>query len=387
MKFSTRLLSISAILTAISSSLLAQSNIDHTPRDGDCLHPGIAGSHSLILSVNDTAKTVMVDPQAVSFDDSQDTYYYIDGDTISYVQFATKHRFILRGDTLSYIGYENRAVDFRLDYPAVAAVFPISDGMFTTDEWTGHLFQYGTMMLKHVRGISRGEAQGGWTITDGTDTLRNAVRLRWSLDMAYADPDSVNAAMPDSVASGIISDMQVDVRSMLAERLLTERTMWFTEDARYPVLTDSRVSRIVINEEAVSADTIPLTMLAMHYPASFQRSDTGEDYIAQKPQGKKGSNQFGEYHYEDYDHGTSLKVGEPELSGEAITITLSSSSGTCTATVTLFTDSGMRLTEPKEVTLTTVPQQYTFNVPSGWTGVVLLRVESGNESYTRKTII
>ena len=379
--------SLASIIFTAATAIGAQSSDNHIPRDGDHLHSGFATSGSLILSVNDSSRTVLIDPSAVSFDEDSDAWAYIDTDTISYVQSATKHRFVIHGDTLSYIGYENRATDFRLDSPAVAAVFPLSDGRFTTDEWTGHLFQYGTMMLKHVRGISRGEAQGGWTLTDGTDTLRNAVRLRWTLDMAYADPDSVSVAMPDSVASGIISDMQVDVRSMLAERLLTDRTMWFTEDARYPVLTDSRVSRVVISEGGVSADTIPLTMLAMHYPASFQRSDTGEDYVAQKPEGKKGSDQYGEYHYEDSDHGTSLKVGEPELSGDAITVALSSPSGTCTATVTLFTDSGMRLTEPKEVTLTTVPQQYTFNVPSGWTGVVLLRVESGNESYARKTII
>lgn len=385
MKKISKIFLLSSVIFTVATATGTQPSTDHTPRDGDRLHPGFANSGSLIRSVNDSSRTVLIDPSAVSFDEDLDAFAYIDTDTLSYVQSATKHRFVLRGDTLSYIGYENRAVDFRLDFPAVSAVFPLSDGMASTDEWTGHLFQYGTMMLKHVRGISSGEAQGGWTITDGTDTLRNAVRLRWTLDMAYADPDSVNAAMPDSVASGIISDMQVDVRSLLSERLLTERTMWFTGDARYPVLTDSRISRIVFNEGA-SADTIPLTMLAMHYPVSFQRSDTGEDYMSQKPDGKSNGNSYGEYWDED-DRGTSLKVGEPEPSGDAITITLSSPSGTSTATVTLFTDSGMRLTEPREVTLTNVPQQHTVNVPSGWTGVILLRVESGDESYTRKTII
>ena len=374
-----------AIVSASAATLLAQSSSYHTPRDGDRLHPGLSDSRSL-LSVNDSSKTVIIDPSIVFFDDDHDASPYIDNDTISYVQFATKHRFLLRGDTLSYIGYENRAAYFRLDPPVAVAVFPLRDGVSVREDWTGHLFQYGTMMLKHVKGESRGETQGGWSLRDGTDTLRNAVRLRWTLDMAYADTDSVSAAMPDSVASEIISDMQVDVKAMLSERLLTERSMWFAEDARYPVLTDSRVSRILISEGGAPADTIPVTMIAMYYPASFQRSDTGEDFMAHKPDGRSNGNAYGEYG-DEKDRGTSLKVGEPEVCGDAITVTLGSSSGTCTATVTLFTDTGIRLTEPQEVTVGPVPQPYSIPAPSGWSGVVLLRVEAGEESYTMKAII
>ena len=330
---------------------------------------------------------MLLDPSAISFGDDLDACTYIDSDTISYVQFSTKHRFLLRGDTLSYIGYENRATDFHLDSPAIVACFPLEDGNVTRDVWTGHMLQYGTMMLKHVKGESGSIAERGWTLTDGTDTVRNAIRLRWTLDMAYADPDSVTSVMPDSVASGIISDMQVDVRAMLSERLLTERTMWFSEDARYPVLTDSRVSRVIHADGGASADTVPLSMLAIHYPVTFQYSDTGEDYIALRPDGKESINPYGETGHDDTQHGTSLSVGEPEANGGVVTLTLSSPHGPATATVTLFTDSGMRLTEPMEVMLTPVPQAYTINTPAGWTGVVLLRVDSGDESYTRKTIL
>lgn len=128
----------------------AQPYTAHTPRDHDRLHPGLAASPSLILSVNDSARTVLIDPQAVSFDESYDASPYIDGDTISYVQFATKHRFLLRGDTLSYIGYENRATDFRLDSPAAVAVLPFTDGKTVSDEWSGHMLHHGSMILMHV---------------------------------------------------------------------------------------------------------------------------------------------------------------------------------------------------------------------------------------------
>ncbi|MDE6742079.1 MAG: hypothetical protein K2J58_07090, partial [Muribaculaceae bacterium] len=307
---------------------------------------------------------------------------YIDGDTISYVQFATKHRFVLRGDTLSYIGYENRATDFRLDSPAVAAAFPLTDGKSVSDGWSGHMLHYGSMVLRHVRGVSASYIDGGWTLTDGTDTIRNATRLTWTLDMAYADPDSVTAMMPDSVASERISDIQVDVKAMLSERLLTERTMWFSADARYPVLTDSRVSRVILADGGEPADTVPLSMLAMYYPAPFQYSDTGEKILQVKSSGDRVDNGY----EADGDGGWSLAVGEPEINGNTVTVTLSSQSGPIAATVVLFSDSGLRLTEPLTVTVRTVPQIYSVEAPSGWSGVMLLRVDTEEESHTRKII-
>lgn len=39
------------------------------------MHPGLAGSRALILSVIDSAKTLLIDPQTISFDDSYDTSY------------------------------------------------------------------------------------------------------------------------------------------------------------------------------------------------------------------------------------------------------------------------------------------------------------------------
>ncbi|MDE6380895.1 MAG: hypothetical protein K2L11_10510 [Muribaculaceae bacterium] len=387
MKKISRIFLLSAMASIAAFSTVAQSDAYHIPRDGDRLHPGLAESRSVILSVNDSARILLLDPSAVSFDGDSDAWTYIDTDTISYVQFATKHRFKLSGDTLSYIGYENRATDFRLDRPSTVAVFPLKDGDIVSDIWTGHMLRHGAMMLRHVKGESTGRVESGWTLTDGTDTIRNVTRLRWTLDMAYADPDSVTAAMPDSVASEIISELQVDVKAILSERLLTERSMWFSEDARYPILTDSRVSRVILGEGGAPADTVPLSTLAIHYPASFQHSDTGEEFTAMKPKGGDHGNNYGEYGYDAQDSGSSLQIGEPEAGAGSVSITLCSTTGPTSATLTLFTDSGIRLAEPVMVTVGTVPQTCTVDFPAGWTGVLLIRVESGEESYTRKTII
>lgn len=373
-----------AALAAIPTD--ARTTTDHTPRDGDRLHPGFAAPASLISSVDDSTKTVSLDPQAVSFDSGCDAYVYIDGDTVSYVQSATKHRFTLRGDTLFYIGHEDRASDFRLDRPARVALFPLNGGAGVRDGWSGHLLRYGSMALKHVSGESRSTIDKGWTLSDGTDTLHNVTRLVWTLDMAYADPDSVTSSMSDSIASERISEMQVDVQAVLSERLLTERAMWFTEGARYPVLTDSRVSRIILGEGVATTDTVPLSKLAMYYPVSWQRSDTGENLTDGNTRGTDGGHINDAYDDSSPDSGAALSVGEPKVSGDFVKVTLLSRSGTVDATVTLFSDSGIRLTEPVTVAVGTAPQVHSMEAPSGWSGVMLLRVDAGEESYTRKII-
>ena len=385
MKRISKIFVLTATVFASLAVTFAKSPNAHIPRDGDILHPGFAASGSLILSVIDSAKTVHIDPEAVSFDSHADATPYIDGDTISYVQFATKYRFLLRGDTLSYLGYENRATDFRLDRPLNVSFLPLRDGCEVREKWSGRLLHHGSMLLRQVSGRSVSRTRNGWTLTDGTDTLRNVGCMEWTLDMAYADPDSVSPTMPDSVASQMISEMQVDVKAMLTERLLTERTIWFSEGTRYPVLTDSRVSRILLKNEEASADTVPLNSLAMHYPADFQSSDTGEEITVQKLNEDIQENRYGKYGYAI--SGPNVVLGDPEVRGNIINLTLSSHFGSIEANITLYSDTGLRLSEPMPVSLTPISGTYTVKVPDGWSGVILMRVDAGDESFTVKTII
>lgn len=240
-------------------------------------------------------------------------------------------------------------------------------------------------MLRHDVGTSSSAVQKGWTLTDGTDTVRNATRLRWTLDMAYANPDSVDQAMPDSIVSERISEMRVDVRTILSERLLTERSLWFSDDARYPVLTDSRVSRILLDEAGAPTDTVPVSLLAMHYPRDFQHSDTGEEFQTVRPSERVDGN--GSVSYGDKDTGSkALTIVETTVSGNTVNVILSSPSGPVTATMALFSDSGIRLTAPVEVSVGTIPQSCSLEAPGSWSDVLLLRVDAGDESYTEKII-
>lgn len=373
-----------AVFTA-TVSLLAQSIVEHGPRDGDRLHPGLAGSNSLIISVSNSSRTVRLDPQSVSFDGAYDASPYVDGDTISYVQFATKHRFLLRGDTLSYLGYENRATDFRLDTPAMVAAFPLKEGASVRTGWSGHMFHCGSMILRHVRGTSVSSVEEGWTLTDGADSISDATRLLWKLDMAYADSDSIDAEMPDSVASEMISEMQVDVKAMLSERLLTERAMWFSEDARYPVLTDSRISHLMLDNSGAQSDTIPVSMLTMHYPPAYQYADIGEGQHTAKPAGSLPSDSYPSLG-DNVCNGEALTIGEAAFNGNTVTVMLSPHPAPVTVTLTLFSDSGIRLTEPTQVCVGRVPLSCSVEVPHGWSGVMLLRIDAGEDSHTQKII-
>ena len=340
----------------------------------------------MILSVSDSTKTVLFNPDAVVFDSDRDAAVYMDGDTISYVQEATKHRFLLREDTLSYIGYENRATDFRLTSPVVVTNFQFQDGSEKPNVWNGRVLHYGSMILCHTIGTSTTAIEKGWKLTDGTDTIHHATRLVWTLDMAYADRDSIDKEMPDSVASERISEMQVDAKSLMQERLLTERTLWFTRDARYPVLTDSRISRILFNNARLKGDTVPVSGLAMYYPSSHQYEDTGEEITDRKPVQTVGGYAIDPYNDKSQDNGITISVGEPKVSGNFLEVTLSSQAGPFVATVTLFSESGIRLTEPAAVTVGIVPQSHPVEIPSGWSGVMLLRIDAGEESYTEKII-
>lgn len=369
------------IFLAAPLSISGRQTNGHIARDGDVLHPGLSQSTNLILSLNDSSKTVVLDPDVTIFKELLDASSYVDGDTISYVQSATKHRFLLKGDTLSYIGFESRSTDFRIDAPVNVAVFPLEDGFTLSGEWSGHVFQYGTMILRNVRGISTSSVQEGWTLAAGADTLRDATRVTWTLDMAYADPDSVRAEMPDSVASDIVSGMRVDAKAIMSEHLLTERTLWFSEYARYPVMTDSRSFRVTHDLESGRRDTLPMSAIAIYYPALWQHEDTGEERPVESTREKIASCST----YPD-ENGV-LAVGEPETHGGTVSITLVSSAGVAPATVTLYSDSGMLLSDPVTVSVGAVPRTFTLPVPGGWSGVMLVHIESKGERYTRKVII
>ena len=88
MKRIPQILLLAAAVFAAAYIKAAQPSTDHTPRDGDRLHPGFADSGSLILSVNDSSRSVLIAPSAVSFDEDADAWAYVDADA-SRIQQAT----------------------------------------------------------------------------------------------------------------------------------------------------------------------------------------------------------------------------------------------------------------------------------------------------------
>ncbi|MDE6018031.1 MAG: hypothetical protein K2G85_04360 [Muribaculaceae bacterium] len=376
---------IPAAFCILAVSVYSQPDMSHTARHRDFLNPGLSSFPNFVISVNDSAKEIVIDPDVFIFDPSAEAAAYLNGDTISYVQSATKHRFILRSDTLSYSGFENRSTDFRLDTPVTVCIFPLLDGTETSATWTGKVKYGGSLMLKEITGTSSSRVNSGWSFTDGADTVRNATRLTWTLDMAYLDKEKVQVELPDSVISEMISDMKVEVEAAMAERLLTERALWFSESARYPILTESRVSRVIGNQGSAVADTVARSFLATYYPAENQYADTGEEPDS-APRKVRATGDNAPY-LEEYTGSKRLSVGEPTATETAVSVTLSSYEGAVEGVLAIYTDSGIRIGEAMTIMIGPVPASYTIGLPSGSKGVFLLTVGTAEETHTRKVII
>lgn len=380
-----RLPAIPAILSAavcLASVNTGGGNTDHTPRDFDRLGPAVSFSRSAISSIDSTRRIASINPASFITEDDNEARIYIEGDTVSYVQFATKHRFLLHSDTLSYMGFENRATLFSIDMPFAAVNLAMNEADTVKDRWTGRAIQYGSTVLKATRGKSTSYVDRGWTLVADGDTVHGATRVIWDLDMEYVNPDSIPANAADSIKAETVSDLIVDVDRLLTERLLTRRELWFADDARYPVLQRSTVSRIGERDEGDRLDTIPRYQVSMYYPVSWQLADTGEE-----PRKSPAGENRDVRRQTSYDEESALHAGEPVADSEAVTLTVSSENGDKDATVTLYSDSGIRLTEPVTVTLTAVPRTLRLPLPTGWKGVLLIRVEAGADSLTRKTVI
>ncbi|MCM1296639.1 MAG: hypothetical protein NC311_13965, partial [Muribaculaceae bacterium] len=296
------------------------------------------------------------------------------------VQFATKYKFLLSSDTLRYFGFENRATLFILDSPVSAVDMQLKDGDVFVDNWSGSVFTHGRNVLKRVRGVSRTSIEKGWSLTDGTDTIRDATLARWTLDMAYIDSTAITRDTSDSIPPETVSDLIVPVERMMTERLLTERLIWHCGEARYPVLVQTTTSSIRTSGEV--CDTIPMQTMAMYYPPHRQQSDTGEQMAMKKKSDKGGGDNPA-----PYGEATDFEASEPKASENAIDITLSSAEGNIELELTMFTDSGIMLAEPVRISAGPVPTRLTLNIPGDHRGVVLIHIKSDRGQTTRKVII
>lgn len=354
----------------------------HFPRDFEKLNPDVSFSPTAISLIDSSRRLVNFNPALFYSDPGNSAGIYICGDTVNYVQFATKHRFIQNSSEFAYLGFENRATRYSLNEPLPVMKFPPVENETAQANSSGSVTGYGGILLKLIKGRSTGNIISGWTLTDGNDTVRDAKCLVWELDTEYLDPDSVAGEWKDSISQESVSDYEVDVSRLLSERLLTRRMIWFTEDARYPVLQQSTVSRLVGRCSGTVCDTVPVSVLSMLYPPECQYADTGEGNIAKKTVSDENNNVPSPDNI-----GNTVEAGEPESSNGSVRIALSSKDGAIEATLTLYSDSGIRISDPVTVSLTAIPQTFCIPVPSGHKGILLIRIEAGEESLTRKTVV
>lgn len=369
------------ISSVLAFNALAHANDNfglHKPDDGDKLHPNVAYSQSAIGDVDAENRIVEFNAGLFSPSDDADAAVYICNDTLSYIQFATNYRFKIESDTLKYIGYENRAGKFSLDVPAHAFIADAGSNDSAASKWKGTHLHYGKQFLKHAEGESATASESGWTLVGDTDTVCDATYVKWKFTLAYTERDSIGKDMPDSIANEFVSDFEVPIERVMTESLLTEREMWFSDAARYPILQRHRVYRLKDNENE-GCDTTLISQFSMYYPAAFQYSDTGEEPIKEKPRNIAGNNGSDGNIY-------GVDVSEASAEGDQICVTLSSKTGDTDLTLTLYTDSGIRLSTPITIKAGVVPQKHTLPIPSGAKGVIILLIESDTGSQSQKII-
>lgn len=382
-----RLFLIKSILAVIPLAVFAADPVGdgfsrHLPRDFEKLNPDVSFSPSAISLIDNSRRLVSFNPALFYSDPGNSAGIYISGDTVNYVQFATKHRFLQEPGKMAYSGFENRATRYSLNEPLPVMKFPPVENGTVQANSSGSVTGYGGVLLKLIKARSTGNISAGWTLTGGNDTVRDAKCLVWELDTEYLDPDSVPGEWNDSISPESVSDYEVDVRRLLSERLLTRRMIWFTDDARYPVLQQSTVLRLVEKDSGTECDTVPVSVLSMFYPAECQYADTGEGNSAKKTV----SDENNDVPSPD-NTGNTVEAGDPEFSNESISIALSSKDDAVGATLTLYSDSGIRISEPVAVSLTAIPRTFGIPVPSGYKGIVLIRIEAGGQSLTRKAVV
>lgn len=383
----------SLILTAIAVAIISfVPNISHgsndtgphIPRDGDRLHPDVSFSPEAISKVDPNLKMVFFNRNQFSAMNDADMCVYLYEDTLSFIQFATKHLFSLKTDTLSYLGYENRASRFVIKNPIAVASLNSATSFIVNENLNGRLTFHGKDFLKQVKGTSSARIEDDWTICGDSDTIKHVVYGRWDMDMAYFDIDSIDSNAADSLMSQQVSDLLIPVRDMAKERVVTSREMWFAPDARYPVLQRS-LSFLIKTTDGEDCDTIPVSCFSSHYPMAFQRSDTGEEYVPDFSIRKMPDAKYTNLGLADDREG--LTISDAIAGKEHISVTISTESGEEDLNLTLYSDNGIRLSETISVRAQSLPQTIRIPRPQKSGGIVILFIESEAASICRKVIL
>lgn len=377
-------------ITIFATFNLKAGNIDideeHAPRDGDKLMPTVNFFDISSLNVDTIRRTVNF--SASLFEPTKDAVasIYVNDDTLSFVQFSNKHIFHFDEDEILYHGYENRASDFKLAKPVrVGNINTKNEQDILSEKWRGVITLNGDELLKKAIGLSTSIIQKGWKLIEDTDSILDVTYLRWEMDLCYFDQDVINPEASDSVNSERVSDLYLSVSEIAGERLLTRRELWFSQEARYPVLLRSNLMRIKKTEGGV-CDTVCLSTFASHYPDEFQREDTGEEppYVTRNTDSNKASRYFKENNSSDI---TGISIAEPSHQAGNINVVVSSKSGERELTLTLYSDSGIKISNPMVTTVGSIPQTMSIPVQSDAYKIVILFIESDTGTSSRKIFL
>lgn len=297
-------------------------------------------------------------------------YLYGEMDTLRYTANGISEIYTISGDTLQWLGNESRSKSIGLDDAVPVCRLPIVSDCGIRSHYSGILSYWGDLPVKRIFGTSESSVTNGITLTADGDTVHGVTMLGCNTAMNM-EPDTAQLHR----GSLIFEDDIIDRTTFLTCRKVFFATDCENKTAGYPMLTITDTYMLTGNNES-SMDTVALGSVTRWMPELTALASERKMENMKPRHTDDGAD-------EEY---FPINIDTRQETENELTVTLSSQNGQETLTATLCTTDGIIIGSSQTLTITTVPSEYRFQLPSDIRGVILLRLETSDASRTIKII-
>lgn len=194
---------------------------DNLPIDGD----SFIKTRVTFVKPGDSGKSEIWDfSQAQVLDENlRVRYSIIDDSLINVTEQGTRYDYRLRGDSLLWRGYENRATFMRDSISAIEMVYPMSYGIKSTRAYC-FIGEYSRTMAVQIKGTSTVYCDGeGIIYLPNGDTISNVIRV------CHICKSNINMMRKEDDTTHIMNSSDTTMQR------IEERYSWYANGYRYPI--------------------------------------------------------------------------------------------------------------------------------------------------------
>ncbi len=380
------LLFLSGSIFTLGLHAQALSTASNIPRSGDQLIKHVVTT----CEPGDTGSGQIWDFSNLKLQDaSYELKYTTQGsDSIVATEHRTMYYYLLSGDSLFCLGYENPTTSITYQKPELLLSFPVVQDRAVSDYFDGEGNYCGHLHIRQ-RGKSTITADAsGDLILPESDTLRKVLRIRTHklIHQRMTPKENASASLqPDILPYTLNRDSIEHLLANDSIHLETETWRWYAHGYRYPVVetVKSTVYQYGNPHEHFSTSFIYLPE-EQYYDLPYDANNQKRRDIATEEQverewrntvktGKKGRNDdIISYNYE-LESGGDLQVSYELKQPEKVTISL-------------FNLQGQQLTIIQRTSPTAGLYSETIPMDSYPAGKYLLRITSGKKVYAEKIL-